>query len=81
MLFDPAPWHGDRETDLAMMRLFGGFHPDVFRAYEKTWPLPPGAEEREGLYRLYHLLNHLNLFGAGWLGRVEAELSRLTQRP
>ncbi len=72
IIFDPAPWFGDRETDLAMMRLFGGFDPEVFRAYERAWPLPPGAEERVGLYQLYHLLNHLNLFGGGWLGRVES---------
>jgi len=71
VIFDPAPWYGDRETDLAMMRLFGGFDPAVFTAYEAAWPLPSGADQRQPLYQLYHVLNHLNLFGAGWLGRVE----------
>lgn len=77
VLFDPAPWRGDRETDLAMMRLFGGFDPAVLRAYEAAWPLPRGAGDRLPLYQLYHVLNHLNLFGAGWLGRVESLLDRL----
>lgn len=77
VIFDPAPWHGDRETDLAMMRLFGGFDPTVFQSYEAEWPLPAGAGERLPLYQLYHLLNHLNLFGTGWLGRVEATLDTL----
>lgn len=70
-LFDPAPYFGDRETDLAMMRLFGGFEDTVFETYLAHWPLPPGAAQREPLYQLYHLLNHLNLFGSGWLSRVQ----------
>lgn len=69
-VFDPAPYFGDRETDLAMMRLFGGFSRAVFDSYEKHWPLPPGAAQREPLYQLYHLLNHLNLFGDSWLPQV-----------
>ena len=74
-IFDPAPYFGDRETDLAMMRLFGGFDPLVFEAYESAWPLPPGASERLSLYQLYHLLNHYNLFGSGWADRVVQALS------
>jgi fructosamine-3-kinase len=70
VIFDPAPYFGDRETDLAMMRLFGGFHPAVFEAYEAAWPLTPGSEKRLALYQLYPLLNHYNLFGAGWEARV-----------
>lgn len=74
VIFDPAPYFGDRETDLAMMRLFGGFDPAVYTAYEETWPLPRNAEGRCTLYQLYHLLNHFNLFGAGWDGRVRASI-------
>ncbi|MEE4218450.1 MAG: fructosamine kinase family protein [Xanthomonadales bacterium] len=71
VIFDPACYHGDRETDLAMMRLFGGFDPQVLDSYLSSWPLPPGAGTRCDLYQGYHLLNHLNLFGGGWLARVE----------
>ena len=74
MIFDPAPSFADRETDLAMMRLFGGFHPSVFEAYEAAWPLPAGAGARLALYQSYHLLNHYNLFGAGWENRVAQAL-------
>lgn len=70
VIFDPAVYYGDRETDLAMTRLFGGFGPAFYRAYEEAWPLPPGHEPRLGLYQLYHVLNHLNLFGTGYLGRA-----------
>ncbi len=79
VIFDPAPYFGDRETDLAMMRLFGGFHPAVFDAYEKAWPLPPGFEGRLPLYQLYHLLNHYNLFGPGWESRVQHALRAVLQ--
>lgn len=80
VIFDPACWYGDRETDLAMMRLFGGFDPRVFRAYETAWPLPDGHEDRLPLYQLYHVLNHLNLFGSAWLGRAEELLRRVLSR-
>ncbi|MEE4173433.1 MAG: fructosamine kinase family protein [Xanthomonadales bacterium] len=74
VIFDPAPYFGDRETDLAMMELFGGFDRAVFQAYETTWPLPAGADDRRTLYQLYHLLNHFNLFGPGWASRVERSI-------
>ena len=70
VIFDPAVYYGDRETDLAMTRLFGGFGPAFYRAYDEAWPLPAGYEQRLGLYQLYHVLNHLNLFGTGYLGRA-----------
>ena len=76
-LFDPAVYYGDREADLAMTRLFGGFGIDFYVAYEQRWPLAPGRERRVDLYNLYHLLNHFNLFGAGYLGQVAASLGRL----
>ena len=64
VLFDPAVYYGDRETDLAMSELFGGFSPLFFEAYQGAWPLEPGYREiRRDLYQLYHLLNHFNLFG------------------
>jgi fructosamine-3-kinase len=75
--FDPAVYYGDREVDLAMTRLFGGFGPAFHAAYESASPLPAGAAERRGLYELYHVLNHLNLFGGGYLGQAEALIDRL----
>src|SRR5512134_244456 len=63
VVFDPAVYYGDREADLAMTELFGGFPKAFYRAYDKAFPLAPGYEERKHLYNLYHLLNHLNLFG------------------
>ncbi|MEX1323710.1 MAG: fructosamine kinase family protein, partial [Synechococcaceae cyanobacterium] len=68
-LFDPASHWADREVDLAMARLFGGFPPAFFAGYEEAWPLPGGAEQRQPLYNLYHLLNHANLFGGGYWSR------------
>lgn len=77
VIFDPAVYHGDRETDLAMTRLFGGFSEAFYSAYEEEWPLPEGVGPRCHLYQLYHLLNHLNLFGASYLGRVTAMMRSL----
>jgi len=70
VIFDPAVYYGDREADLAMTRLFGGFGPAFYSAYESAWPLAAGAAVRTDLYNLYHVLNHLNLFGAGYLGQA-----------
>ena len=77
VIFDPAVYYGDRETDLAMTRLFGGFSADFYRAYESSWPLSEGYEQRITLYQLYHVLNHLNLFGASYLGRAQAMIAKL----
>ena len=71
VIFDPAVYYGDRETDLAMSRLFGGFGRSFYDAYEAAAPLAPGHRERRDLYQLYHVLNHLNLFGSGYLGRAQ----------
>lgn len=79
VLFDPACYHGDRETDLAMAELFGGFTAEFHAAYRDEWPLEEGYAERRTLYQLYHVLNHLNLFGAGWLGRVRATARELIE--
>lgn len=70
VIFDPAVYYGDRETDIAMTRLFGGFGQAFYEAYESSWPLPTGHQERAKLYQLYHVLNHLNLFGSAYLGRA-----------
>ena len=77
VLIDPACYYGHREADLAMTRLFGGFAPEFYAAYEEEWPLPPGSGDRLAIYELYHLLNHLNLFGRSYRGRCVAILERL----
>ncbi len=77
VIFDPAVYYGDRETDLAMTRLFGGFGPEFYAAYEREWPLPPGAAGRAALYNLYHVLNHANLFGGGYAAQATSMIGRL----
>lgn len=76
VLIDPAVYCGDREAELAMCRLFSGFPADFFAAYDAAWPPAPGRDERIPLYQLYHLLNHLNLFGEGYGGQVDSILRR-----
>lgn len=76
VLIDPAVYGGHREMDLAMMRLFGGFGPAVFDAYDEAWPLAPGWRERVPLHQLYPLLVHLVLFGRGYEEQVDAILRR-----
>jgi fructosamine-3-kinase len=77
VIFDPASYFGDREADLAMTRLFGGFGRAFYEAYQSAWPLDPGAGTRRDLYNLYHVLNHLNLFGGGYRAQAEAMIGRL----
>ena len=77
VIFDPACYYGDRETDLAMTELFGGFGGQFRSAYEDAWPLPAGYQVRKQLYNLYHILNHLNLFGGGYLSQAEGMIDRL----
>lgn len=71
VIFDPASYYGDRETDIAMTELFGGFGSDFYSAYQAHSPLPAGYPLRRDLYKLYHMLNHLNLFGTGYLSSCE----------
>jgi fructosamine-3-kinase len=66
VLYDPAVYFGDRETDLAMSELFGGFPPAFYTAYRDAWPLSTCYPQRRMLYNLYHVLNHCNLFGGGY---------------
>ena len=77
VVFDPAVYYGDRESDLAMTELFGGFPREFYSAYNDILPLPREYETRKHLYNLYHLLNHLNLFGGGYLGQVQQTLRLL----
>jgi fructosamine-3-kinase len=70
VIFDPAVYYGDRESDIAMTMLFGGFGQAFYRAYEESWPMAAGHPRRLKLYQLYHVLNHLNLFGSGYLGQA-----------
>jgi len=66
VLFDPASYYGDRETDLAFSEFFGGFPASFYQAYEREWPLESGYPIRKKLYNLYHALNHTNLFGGSY---------------
>jgi fructosamine-3-kinase len=75
-IFDPAVYFGDRETDIAMTRLFSGFGPRFYAAYEAAWPLEAGAAEREVIYNLYHVLNHFNLFGGSYLAQARSMIER-----
>lgn len=77
VLFDPAVYYGDRETDIAMSELFGRFDRGFYDAYCGSWPLHPGYEQRRTLYNLYHVLNHFNLFGGGYAGQVRGMIDRL----
>ena len=75
-LIDPAVYYGHREADLAMTSLFGGFSNTFYSAYKSAYPIASGYVEREPLYQLYHLLNHLNLFGTNYYGQVISILRR-----
>jgi protein-ribulosamine 3-kinase len=77
VMFDPACYYGDREADLAMTELFGGFSPDFYATYREAYPIDQGYAVRKRLYNLYHILNHLNLFGAGYLGQAENTIESL----
>jgi protein-ribulosamine 3-kinase len=65
-LIDPAVYYGNREADLAMTKLFGGFTKEFYYSYNEFYPLIDGYDYRENIYKLYHVLNHLNLFGSGY---------------
>lgn len=77
VLFDPAVYYGDREADIAMTELFGGFPAAFQAAYREAWPLDPGYGVRKTLYNLYHILNHYNLFGGGYAGQAERMIGQL----
>jgi fructosamine-3-kinase len=80
VLYDPATYYGDRETDLAFSEFFGGFPAAFYCAYEEAWPLPPGYPERKQLYNLYHVLNHANLFGGGYAAQAQSMIDDLVDQ-
>lgn len=77
VIFDPAVYYGDREADMAMTELFGGFDARFYAAYRDAWPLDRGYATRRALYNLYHVLNHANLFGGGYAQQAGQMLDRL----
>jgi protein-ribulosamine 3-kinase len=77
-LIDPAVYYGNREVDLAMTRLFGGFNSTYLESYQRIFPLAPGFEERIDLYNLYPLLVHVNLFGGSYGAQVESVVKKFT---
>jgi protein-ribulosamine 3-kinase len=82
VIFDPAVYYGDREADLAMTELFGGFDDRFYHSYRHAWAIDPGYTTRKVLYNLYHVLNHYNLFGGGYarqaLDMVDALISEIS---
>lgn len=78
-LIDPAVYYGDRECDLAMTRMFGGFSEDFYSSYFESYPLPKNSEMRIRIYNLYHYLNHLNIFGHSYMPCVENEFFYLSK--
>ena len=77
VIFDPAVYYGDRETDIAMTELFGGFSADFYSSYNDCYVLDDGYSTRKTLYNLYHALNHYNLFGGGYASQASSMTKRL----
>ncbi len=75
-IIDPAVYVGHREADLAMTELFGRFGEEFYRRYNELYPLDDGYTRRRSIYNLYHLINHLNIFGRGYAGRVANALDQ-----
>lgn len=77
VLLDPATYVGDREADIAMTELFGGFPAAFYRGYNEVWPLKSGYKQRKTLYNLYHIINHFNLFGSGYEGQANQMIEQI----
>lgn len=77
VIFDPATYFGDREVDVAMTELFGGFPAAFYQGYNEVFPLDPGYEKRKTLYNLYHILNHFNLFGGSYESQANRMISQI----
>ncbi|OIN04299.1 fructosamine kinase family protein [Oceanisphaera psychrotolerans] len=77
VIFDPACYFGDRETDIAMTELFGQFPRVFYQGYNAVWPLEEGYAERRDIYNLYHLLNHVNHFGEPYFEQAKDSLYRI----
>ena len=71
VIFDPASWWADNEVDIAMTKLFGGFRKEFYEEYHRIFPIKNGFEKRIIIYNFYHILNHANMFGGGYLNQVE----------
>ena len=71
VIFDPASWWADNEVDVAMTKLFGGFRKEFYEEYHRIFPIKNGFEKRIIIYNFYHILNHANMFGGGYLNQVE----------
>ena len=71
VIFDPASWWADNEVDIAMTKLFGGFRKEFYEEYHRIFPMKNGFEKRIIIYNFYHILNHANMFGGGYLNQVE----------
>ena len=79
VIFDPASWWGDREVDISMTKLFGGFSEDFYEAYEKEWPLKKSSIERIPIYNLYHLINHANIFGGSYINQSILSIKKINK--
>lgn len=77
VIFDPATYYGDREVDIAMTELFGGFPAAFYQGYNEAFPLEPGYEQRKPLYNIYHILNHFNLFGGGYASQANRTIAQI----
>ncbi len=77
VIFDPATYYGDREVDLAMTELFGGFPAAFYQGYQEIYPLSPGYQKRKVIYNLYHVLNHYNLFGGSYQSQANGMITQI----
>jgi fructosamine-3-kinase len=77
VILDPATYYGDREVDLAMTELFGGFPAGFYRGYDQEWALTQGYQQRKTIYNLYHILNHFNLFGGGYANQANQMIKQI----
>ena len=77
VILDPATYYGDRETDLAMSELFGGFPAAFYQGYNEAWQLDSSYQGRKNIYNLYHVLNHFNLFGGGYANQAKRIIGQI----
>ncbi|MBF2055975.1 MAG: fructosamine kinase family protein [Cyanobacterium sp. T60_A2020_053] len=77
LIYDPAFYYGDREADIAMTELFGGFPPAFYQGYNQQWALNQGYQQRKIIYNLYHILNHFNLFGSTYSAQAQAMINQI----
>ena len=80
IIFDPATYYGDREADIAMTELFGGFAPEFYTAYQQAYPLNAGYSKRKNLYNLYHILNHCNMVSSSYVSQAERIMRELLRK-